>query len=341
MQQLRGGSFRLFRVAGITVYLHWSWFLFAYIQMFMRDDNGRHTYETGVWKMAEYVTLFAIVLLHEFGHALACRSVGGIAEQIILWPLGGVAFVNPPPRPGATLWSIAAGPLVNVFLLPVTWGLYLFANAQNWQGTSPDLVTFLWWVALGNSVLLGFNMLPVYPLDGGQIMHALLWFVMDRAKSLMVVSILGLIAGAGALGLLGLMTVGLVLMGQPLGLGLGLLGMVFVFILYRSWVGFQQGRLLSELLAAPRDHNLACPKCGAAPIIGEYWVCHSCGEHFDLFEHDGACPGCGASFPATRCIDCQRMSPVADWHPELIAKLPQPSGNSEQRAEVDHSQQVP
>ena len=61
------------------------------------------------------------MLTHEFGHALACRSVGGTADNIMLWPLGGVAYVNPPQRPGATLWSIAAGPLVNVALaLPLT-----------------------------------------------------------------------------------------------------------------------------------------------------------------------------------------------------------------------------
>ena len=62
----------------------------------------------------EYLALFGIVLLHEFGHALACRQVGGTADRIMLWPLGGVAYVNPPSRPGATLWSLAAGPLVNV-----------------------------------------------------------------------------------------------------------------------------------------------------------------------------------------------------------------------------------
>ena len=57
--------------------------------------------------------------MHEFGHALACRQVGGKANQIMLWPLGGVAYVSPPQRPGAMLWSIAAGPLVNVVLVPV------------------------------------------------------------------------------------------------------------------------------------------------------------------------------------------------------------------------------
>ena len=65
---------------------------------------------------------------HEFGHALACRQVGGSANQIILWPLGGVAYVNPPQRPGATLWSIAAGPLVNVALLPVLGVAFLLSQ---------------------------------------------------------------------------------------------------------------------------------------------------------------------------------------------------------------------
>ena len=74
--------------------------------------------------MLECLALFVIVLLHEFGHALACRQVGGQANQIVLWPLGGVAYVAPPPRPGPTLWSIAAGPLVNVALTPVLGGVW-------------------------------------------------------------------------------------------------------------------------------------------------------------------------------------------------------------------------
>jgi Zn-dependent protease len=74
------------------------------------------------WSIAEYLGLFLIVLTHEFGHAMACRQVGGTANRIMLWPLGGVAYVDPPQRPGAMLWSIAAGPLVNVALIPVFYG---------------------------------------------------------------------------------------------------------------------------------------------------------------------------------------------------------------------------
>src|SRR5579862_8351735 len=115
MLPTRQGSIRLFRIAGITVYLNWWWFVAAaYVIQYQRDY-----YSSLLWNVLEYLGLFVIITMHEFGHALACRSVGGKADQIILWPLGGVAFVDPPQRAGATLWSIAAGPLVNVCLLPV------------------------------------------------------------------------------------------------------------------------------------------------------------------------------------------------------------------------------
>src|SRR5438309_9127693 len=123
MPNSQKGSFQLFRFAGINVFLHWSWFFVAVIEISMR---GRR-YPSLAWNIAEYLALFLIVTLHEFGHALACRQVGGTANRIVLWPLGGVAYVNPPPRPGATLWSIAAGPLVNVALLPIS--LLVFVSA--------------------------------------------------------------------------------------------------------------------------------------------------------------------------------------------------------------------
>jgi Zn-dependent protease len=118
MPSLQNGSVRLFRFAGIDLFLHWSWFLVAAYEI-----NGRtRTYTSLIWNVLEYLSLFLIVMLHEYGHALACRQVGGNANRIVLWPLGGVAYVDPPPRPGATLWSIAAGPLVNVALLPILTG---------------------------------------------------------------------------------------------------------------------------------------------------------------------------------------------------------------------------
>ena len=74
------GSIRLFRLAGIELYLHWSWFLVAYYGIQMRA--GR--YPSIMWSALEYLALFGIVLLHEFGHSLACRQVGGRADRIVL-----------------------------------------------------------------------------------------------------------------------------------------------------------------------------------------------------------------------------------------------------------------
>src|ERR1700722_18982133 len=139
MPSARQGSIHLFRAAGVDVFLHWSWFLVAAYEI----GNRKGSYSSVGWNIAEYLALFLIVLLHEYGHALACRQVGGTANQIVLWPLGGVAYVDPPPRPGATLWSIAAGPLVNVALVPILWILGRLSAASGWAVRAPDAYALL------------------------------------------------------------------------------------------------------------------------------------------------------------------------------------------------------
>lgn len=186
------GSIRLFRLAGVQVYLHFSWFLVAAYQV--QSRVGR--YESHIWALYEYLALFGIVLMHEFGHALACRETGGVADRIVLWPLGGVAFVSPPRRAGAVLWSIAAGPLVNVLLAPILWLLVSFAAHRGWESDAPDAFQFLSAVQFVNLILLIFNLLPIYPLDGGQILRALLWFPLGEIRSLYVASAIGLLGGA-------------------------------------------------------------------------------------------------------------------------------------------------
>ena len=222
-----GGAIRLFRFAGIDVFLHFSWFLVAAYQLTSRA----HQYTSQQWAVYEYVALFGLVLLHEFGHALACRQTGGEANRIVLWPLGGVAFVNPPQRPGAVLWSLAAGPLVNVLMLPLLELLLIFARYRGWAYDAPDAYRLVRMIRLINLGLLVFNMLPIYPLDGGQILRALLWFPFGPIRSLQVASAIGLVGGLGL--------AALALWWQSIWTGV----MAF-FLLSRAVAGWQQAKAM-------------------------------------------------------------------------------------------------
>src|SRR5438309_5468628 len=238
------GSIRLFRFAGIDLFLHWSWFLVAAFEISGRSRQ----YSSVTWNVLEYLALFLIVMLHEFGHALACRQVGGRANQIVLWPLGGVAYVDPPSRPGATLWAIAAGPLVNVVLFPILTLLGLWSRSSGMALAMPNahaLLRAVWFINLG---LLIFNLLPIYPLDGGQILRSLLWFVVGRARSLMAATGIGFVGVAGLIAL-------------AVWRRSAWFGVLAVFILMNCWKGLRQAQALSRLAKLPRHDGFACPSC--------------------------------------------------------------------------------
>jgi Zn-dependent protease len=297
MPTSRQGSIRLFRFQGINVFLHWSWFLVAAYEIQTR--NGRYT--SVVWNVIEYLALFLIVTLHEFGHALACRQVGGEANQIVLWPLGGVAYVDPPPRPGATLWSIAAGPLVNVALLPVLLGFGWLSRSLGWAETVPNADALLGAIVYIDVALLVFNILPIYPLDGGQILRALLWFPLGRARSLQVATILGLIGIAGF--------IGLAFWTQSIWYGA-----IAAFMLMNCWSGLKHAQALLRFAKLPRREGSACPACQAHPPIGDLWKCGKCAQPFDFFQSHGVCPSCSTQFTQTKCLECGAVSPVSEWH---------------------------
>jgi Zn-dependent protease len=246
-----GGTIRLFKFSGIQVYLHFSWFLIAAIQFSRRTG----VYTAPTWSALEYVALFAIVLLHEFGHALACRQTGGIADRIVLWPLGGIAFVNPPRRPGAMLWSIAAGPLVNVVLVPVlSIALVVFRIDPFVLSGPTDLALFIgrvWWI---NAGLLIFNLLPIYPLDGGQILRSLLWFPLGEIRSLQIASVIGLIGSVALAGVSFLF-----------GTDFFWTAIICLFLISRAVAGWQYAKALIQEEAANRAARLV-PTIPQQPI---------------------------------------------------------------------------
>ncbi|HXD01320.1 MAG TPA: M50 family metallopeptidase [Verrucomicrobiae bacterium] len=292
----RQGSLRLFRFQGIDVFIHWSWIFVALYQINTRQAG----YSTLVWSVLEYLTLFVIVLMHEFGHALACRQVGGQADQIVLWPLGGVAYVNAPQRPGAYLWSIAAGPLVNVALAPIFLGIWFVGSGMGWSESMPDLSKFIFHINFINLGLLVFNLLPIYPSDGGQILRGVLWYLIGPARSLVTASIVGLV---GVVGLIAL----------AVGEGSVWIGVIALFILMNCGRGLMRGLAMARLAKAPRRPGFACPACQAAPPMGKFWVCGKCSHIFDAFEALTICPKCGYQFNATRCLDCGALNPISHW----------------------------
>jgi len=296
MRNMRQGSIHLFRFAGIDLFLHWSWFFVAAFEI----GNRTRSYSSIAWNVLEYLTLFVIVMLHEYGHALACRQVGGMANRIVLWPLGGVAYVNPPPRPGATLWSIAAGPLVNVAILLMLSAFRVADRSLAWMNMMPDAHAFFRAVWLMNLVLLVFNLLPLYPLDGGQILRSLLWFVLGRARSLMAATVIGFMGVAGFVVI-------------ALWMHSVWFGILAAYFLLSCWTGLQQAQILLRLAKLPRRDGFACPACKTEPPLGTFWKCSHCAQPFDTFESRAVCPHCGTQFPVTQCLHCGFRNPLDEW----------------------------
>jgi DNA-directed RNA polymerase subunit RPC12/RpoP len=171
----------------------------------------------------------------------------------------------------------------------------------------PNLHTLLRSIWVINWGLLLFNLLPIYPLDGGQILRSLLWFVVGRARSLLVATIIGFIGVAGFIIL-------------AVWVHSVWFGVFAIFMLVNCWGGLRQAQGLSRLAKLPRRDGFACPRCKTAPPVGELWKCGRCGQPFDTFQTQASCPTCAARFGGTKCLDCGELQPIGNWNvPALVA----------------------
>lgn len=176
---------RIGSLFAIGIWVHWLLLLLvAYYFYDLYVDRASGPRDFGILATHLFAT-FVIILLHELGHCYAAFRVGGGANAIVLWPLGGLAYCDAPRTPPAQFWVAAGGPLVNVAVAIVVGLLLMFtplgpkSGGALWSfraSYSDGFVThFLVGLFDWNLVLLIFNLLPVYPLDGGRMLQAVLW----------------------------------------------------------------------------------------------------------------------------------------------------------------------
>src|SRR4051794_33715912 len=174
-----GGSFKIGRAFGIDVKVHWSFFLLlAFFGFLAFRDSG--SLLGALVTVGLVVALFFCVLLHEFGHSLVAIRLGSEVQDITLLPIGGLARMKSlPERPIDEVKVAVAGPLVNVVLAPVFFGLAVFFGGNL---TVPRAILSgvnslgQAFVPLGyiNVALVIFNMIPAFPMDGGRVLRGLL-----------------------------------------------------------------------------------------------------------------------------------------------------------------------
>jgi len=226
-------SWKIGTFAGIPVYLHATFLLllgWIALSHWMQSQSLFMTL-TGV---AFTSTLFVSVVLHEYGHALMARRYGIATRDITLLPIGGVARLERiPEKPNQELWVALAGPAVNVVLAALL-GAYLLLTGHFEPVRQMGLThgIFLERLLLANLFLVGFNLIPAFPMDGGRVLRALLAKRMDYARATRTAASIG----------------------QGLALVFGFLGLFtnpfLVFIALFVWIGAAQEAALVETKSA-------------------------------------------------------------------------------------------
>jgi stage IV sporulation protein FB len=210
------GRISLFRIWGIHVQAH-STLLIAMVLTLLFLGHG-YSWQDRVIASA---LLFVIVLLHEFGHCFGARWSGGDADQIVMHPLGGLALTQPQPTWQSHLITSAAGPAVNVVICILCGiGVFALTNQVPWQPyfiSANPLIPFrgwlepswlMYWLYQSSWALLLFNLLPVYPLDGGRITQELLWPKLGYYRSMLITTAIGMV-GCVLFAMVGIATGGL------------------------------------------------------------------------------------------------------------------------------------
>ena len=238
----RSGSIKLIDAFGIRIGVDVSWFLILFVLIYLLSGPFRTTLHSSdgvayVTTVASVLLLFASLIVHELGHALVARRNGLGVVGIDLWAFGGITRTSGVVEgPGVEFRVAAAGPLATLgvivtcivagALLTNTGHFFEVAVGKTGVRATPALV-WLSWVGTINALVLIFNLVPAFPLDGGQLAHATIWWrTGDRNRATRYTGR----AGQG----FALVLAALGLVGLASGSSFGLLTMVLAFFLYQA-----------------------------------------------------------------------------------------------------------
>ena len=186
------GKLTLFRVRGIRIGVDYSWFFVLFLIILWLSGFYRDVLETDGSATAPYLlavasafAFFGSILLHELGHAVVANRLGVPITEITLWLFGGVARMSKDTEsPGAEFKIAAAGPAVTLLLAIgfTAIGIAAAGSEDFWAAVRLDPTTqisgvlaMVAWLAQINLLVLIFNLIPAFPLDGGRIARAIAW----------------------------------------------------------------------------------------------------------------------------------------------------------------------
>jgi len=206
---LARGRFTLVHIRGIRISVDYSWFFVLFLIIWWLSDayrqqlgDGQSDYEPYVLAVVSAVLFLGSILLHELGHAVVANRRGIPISEITLWMFGGVArMTKDSDSPGTEFKISAAGPAVTLLavIAAAVVGIAISSPSEFWHaltieagvGTS-GLVAMFAWLAWSNAIVLVFNLIPAFPLDGGRITRALVWQLTgDRNRATRFAATLG------------------------------------------------------------------------------------------------------------------------------------------------------
>jgi Zn-dependent protease len=226
-------SWRIGTYAGIGVYVHATFFLLiGWIGLsYWLQEGSLINVVSGVGYV---LALFACIVLHEYGHALTARRYGIQTRDITLLPIGGVARLERmPDKPIQELWVALAGPAVNLVIAAglLVW-LLVSSSFEPLAQLSMTSGPFLERLMMVNVLLVGFNLIPAFPMDGGRVLRALLAMRMEYTRATQVAASIG----------------------QALAFVFGFIGLFsnpsLVFIAFFVWIGAAQESRMVQMKAA-------------------------------------------------------------------------------------------